>query len=103
MIKIDEDNLKSGLLGLVVALVEIIKDVLEKEAVRRMDSLQLTDDEIDRLGLSLIELDKAIDLIKIENNLTDVVRNVRGELDKLVEDSIDLVNPRSSREVRKIG
>ncbi len=103
MIKIDEDNLKSGLLGLVVALVEIIKDVLEKEAVRRMDSLQLTDDEIDRLGLSLIELDKAIDLIKIENNLTDVVRNVRGELNKLVEDSIDLVNPQSSREVRKIG
>ncbi len=77
--------------------------MLEKEAVRRMDSLQLTEEEIDRLGLSLIELDKAIDLIKTENNLTEVVKNVRSELDKLVEDTVDFVNPQPSSEVRQIG
>ena len=68
-----------------------------------MDSLQLTEEEIDRLGLSLIELDKAIDLIKTENNLTEVVKNVRSELDKLVEDTVDFVNPQPSSEVRQIG
>jgi hypothetical protein len=77
--------------------------VLEKEAVRRMDSLQLTEEEIDRLGLSLIELDKAIDLIKMENSLADVVKNIRSELDRLVEDTVELVNPQPSREVRRIG
>jgi len=77
--------------------------VLEKEAVRRMDGLQLTEEEIDRLGLSLIELDKAIDLIKKENGLADVVRNIRSELDRLVEDTVDFVNPQPSREVRRIG
>ena len=77
--------------------------MLEKEAVRRMDGLQLTEEEIDRLGLSLIELDKAIDLIKKENGLADVVRNIRSELDRLVEDTVDFVNPQPSREVRRIG
>ena len=77
--------------------------MLEKEAVRRMDGLQLTEEEIDRLGLSLIELDKAIDLIKKENSLADVVRNIRSELDRLVEDTVDFVNPQPSREVRRIG
>lgn len=77
--------------------------MLEKEAVRRMDGLQLTEEEVDRLGLSLIELDKAIDLIKKENGLADVVRNIRSELDRLVEDTVDFVNPQPSREVRRIG
>jgi len=77
--------------------------VLEKEAVRRMDGLQLTEEEIDRLGLSLIELDKAIDLIKKENSLADVVRNIRSELDRLVEDTVEFVNPQPSRGVRRIG
>ena len=77
--------------------------MLEKEAVRRMDGLQLTEEEIDRLGLSLIELDKAIDLIKKENGLADVVRNIRSELDRLVEDTVDFVNPQPSTEVRRIG
>ena len=77
--------------------------MLEKEAVRRMDGLQLTEEEIDRLGLSLIELDKAIDLIKKENSLADVVRNIRSELDRLVEDTVEFVNPQPSRGVRRIG
>ena len=36
-INIDEGNLKQGLLGLVVALVEVIRDALKIEAIKRMD------------------------------------------------------------------
>jgi hypothetical protein len=93
-IKIDEDNLKSGLLGLVVALVEIIQDVLEREAMRRMESGRLKDEEIDRLGKGLMELDAALEHIKKENNLDTIVRSVRADLDKLVEETIDIMaNP----------
>jgi hypothetical protein len=93
-IKIDEDNLKSGLLGLVVALVEIIQDVLEREAVRRMESGRLKDEEIDRLGKGLMELDAALEHIKKENNLEMIIRSVRADLDKLVEETIDIMaNP----------
>ncbi len=93
-INIDEDNLKSGLLGLVVALVEIIQDVLEREAMRRMESGRLKDQEIDRLGKGLMELDAALEHIKKENHLEKIVRSVRTDLDKLVEETIDIMaNP----------
>jgi hypothetical protein len=90
-IKIDEDNLKSGLLGLVVALVDIIQDVLEREAMRRMESGRLKDEEIDRLGKGLMELDAALEHIKKENDLEKTVRSVRADLDKLVEETINIM------------
>lgn len=93
-IEVDEDNLKSGLLGLVVALVEIIEEVLEREALRRMESGRLNEKEIDRLGEALMELDMALDHIKWENNIEDIVESVRLDLDKVAEDAIDLMlNP----------
>jgi len=102
-IKIDEDNLKSGLLGLVVALVEIIQDVLEREAIRRMESGRLKDEEVDRLGKGLMELRVALEHIKKENHLEKTVRSVRTDLDKLVEETIDVMaNPeRWEREMEK--
>lgn len=93
-IKIDEDNLKSGLLGLVVALVEIIQEVLEREALRRMESGRLKEEEIERLGTGLMELHEALEHIKKENHLEKLVRSVRCDLDKLVEETIDVMaNP----------
>jgi len=50
MIDIDEDNLKSGVLGLVLALVEIIRDALRLQAVKRMEGESLNEEEIERLG-----------------------------------------------------
>ncbi|MCW3993692.1 MAG: gas vesicle protein K [Candidatus Bathyarchaeota archaeon] len=102
-IKIDEDNLKSGLLGLVVALVEIIVDVLEREAIRRMESGRLKDQEIDRLGNALMELHSALEHIKKENHLEKTIRSVRGDLSNLVEETIDIMaNPeRWEQEMKK--
>lgn len=93
-INIDENNLKSGLLGLVVALVEVIQEVLEREALRRMESGGLKEEEIDRLGMGLMELDEALDRIKRENYIEDFVNKLRLDLDKVVEESLDLIiNP----------
>jgi hypothetical protein len=102
-IEIDEDNLKSGLLGLVVALVEVIQEVLEREAIRRMESGRLKDEEVDRLGMGLMELHAALEHIKKENHLEKTVRSVRNDLDKLVEETIDIMaNPeRWEREMEK--
>ena len=90
-IEINEDNLKSGLLGLVVALVEVIQEVLEREALRRMESGKLKEEEIERLGNGLMELDVALKHIKEENGIKDLVSSLRSELDKLVEESIDVM------------
>lgn len=93
-IDINEDNLKHGVLGLVLALVEIIRDALKLQAVKRMEGGSLTEEEIERLGRALMELDVAIEQIKEEQGVTESVQNVRDGLDNMVNDVIDkMINP----------
>ncbi|MCX6692849.1 MAG: gas vesicle protein K [Methanoregula sp.] len=99
MIEIDEKNLKQGVLGLVLALVEIIEDTLRIQAVRRMDSGLLTDDEIERLGSALLDLKCAIEEIKEEQGITETVKEIREELDDVVNDVVDMIgNPERWKE-----
>ncbi len=102
-IDIDEDNLKQGVLGLVVALVEIIRDALKLQAVRRMEGGSLTDEETERLGRALKELDIAIEQIKEDQGVSESVRSVRDGLDNLVDDVINkLINPKEWEEERVV-
>jgi len=91
MIKIDEGKLKEGVLGLVMAVVEIIRDALQNQATRRMDSGRLAAEEIERLGQALADLDLAIEDIKREQGLEKAVQSVRDGLDDLVNDVVEQV------------
>ena len=93
-IDIDEDNLKQGVLGLVLALVEIIRDTLRIQAFKRMEGGSLIKEEVERLGGALMDLDTTIDDIKEEQGLEEAVQSVRDGLDSIVDDVIDkMVNP----------
>lgn len=89
-IEIDEENLKKGLLGLLVGLTEVIQEVLEGQALRRMESGRLTQEEVERLGNALMELNQAIQNLKEEHDLGDVVRELRTGLDEVAEGIIDM-------------
>ncbi|MFZ2071409.1 MAG: gas vesicle protein K [Halobacteriota archaeon] len=94
VLDIDADNLKHGVLGLVIALVEVIRDVLRIQAFKRMESGVLSEEEIERLGEALMDLDIAIKEIKEEQGITETVKSVRDGLDDLVDEVIDrMVNP----------
>jgi hypothetical protein len=88
MIKIDDDNLKNGVLGLVLAVVEILRDALQNQATRRIESGTLTDDEVERLGAALADLDLAIEGIKREQGLEQAVQSVRDGLDDIVNEVV---------------
>jgi hypothetical protein len=59
-IDIDPDDVERGLAGLVLGVVELLRQVLEKQAVRRMEGGTLTDDEIERVGLALMRLERKV-------------------------------------------
>src|SRR5207237_8329444 len=59
-IDIDPDDVERGLAGLVLGLVELLRQVLEKQAVRRMEVGTLSDDEIERVGLALMRLERKV-------------------------------------------
>ena len=93
-IKVDSDNLKEGLLGLVIALVEIIKEVLQKQAVYRLESGSLRNQEAEKLGQAFMKLDEAIKKIKEENDLEKTADKIRDNLDSLVDDTLNkLIDP----------
>lgn len=83
-IDLDNQDVKQGLLGLVLAIVEIIRDTLRIQSLKRMEGGHLTDVQIDRLGNALIALDRAIEQIKEEHGISEAVRSVRDGLDNLV-------------------
>lgn len=88
-IDLDKDDLKQGVMGLVMALVEIIRDVLQTQSLKRMEGGNLTPEQIEKLGDALIKLDEAIEKIKFDNGISDSVKQVRDGLDDLVGDIID--------------
>jgi len=88
-IDLDENNLKHGILGLVISLVEIIIDVLKLQAIKRMEGGRLNEEEIDRLGVALEELDSAIDEIKKEQGISESVKSIRDGLDNIVDGLLD--------------
>ena len=99
VVTIDEKNLKHGVLGLVIALVEIIRDALKLQAMKRMEGGSLTEEEMERLGQALMELDTAIEEIKEEQGIIESVKSVRDGLDEIVDDILDrMVNPEKWRE-----
>jgi hypothetical protein len=59
-IEIDPDDVERGLAGLVLGLVEVLRQVLERQAVRRMERGTLSDEEIERVGLALMRLEQKV-------------------------------------------
>lgn len=67
----DPERIEQGLARLVLTLIELLRKVLEHQAVRRMDGGTLRDEEIERLGLALMKLDERMGDLKTTFGLTD--------------------------------
>ena len=70
-IDIDPDDVERGLAGLVLGLVELLRQILEKQAVRRMEGGTLTDEEIERVGLALMRLERKVRDLAAEFGLSE--------------------------------
>jgi hypothetical protein len=61
----DPDDVRRSVLKLVLTLVELIRQLLERQAIRRMEAGTLSDDETESVGLALMRLHETIlDLAK---------------------------------------
>ena len=54
------DDVRRSVLKLVLTLVELIRQLLERQAIRRMEQGTLTDEETEAIGLSLMRLQETI-------------------------------------------
>jgi len=67
----DPDKVENGLAKLVLTLIEVLRKVLEHQAVRRMEGGHLSDAEVERLGVALLRLNDRMQDMKGIFGLTD--------------------------------
>jgi gas vesicle protein GvpK len=79
------EDLDAGLARLVLTLVEFLRQVLEHQAVRRMEGGGLADDEVERLGMALLRLQDRLSDLKDAFGLSDEDLNIDlGPLGRLI-------------------
>ena len=64
-VELNAENAATGLGRLAVTLVNLLHELLERQAIRRMENGTLTDPEIERLGDCLMKQSEAIDTLCI--------------------------------------
>ena len=74
--RIDEDpeSVEQGLVSLVLTVVELLRQLMERQALRRLDEGSLTDEQAERVGYTLMRLDERM------TELTDHFGITREEL-----------------------
>ncbi|WP_423999119.1 gas vesicle protein K [Haloarcula salina] len=92
-IDVDGEDAGDGLLALVVAVVELLVEAMEREAIRRMESGRLTDEQVERLGGQLQAIEAQVEEIKATAGISTEVDRIRSDLDGLVADALQSVDP----------
>jgi hypothetical protein len=76
-ISADPEIVENGLAKLVLSIIELVRRLLEKQALRRMDNGTVSDEEIERLGSALMKLEEKMDELKRVFGLSDDDLNLK--------------------------
>ena len=75
-INIDPKNVEKGLGKLVLTLVELLRRLMEKQAMRRIEGGSLSDEEIERIGEALMNIEEKMKELKDIFGLKDEELNI---------------------------
>jgi len=70
-INADPERVERGLAQLVLTLVELLRQLMERQALRRMEQGSLTDEQLERLGETFLKLEQRMEELKREFGLED--------------------------------
>jgi hypothetical protein len=70
-INADPDSVERGLAQLVLTVIELLRQLMERQALRRVDGGTLSDDEVERLGRTFMELERRMAELREVFGLTE--------------------------------
>lgn len=84
-IQLEPNNVEQGLAKLVLTIIELLRQLMERQAMRRVDNGTLSDEQIEQLGLTLMELEEKMMELKIVFGLEHEELNINlGPLGQLI-------------------
>ena len=80
------ENIDQGLAKLVLSLIELLRQLLERQAIRRMEGGALSDEQVESMGSALMKLEAKIREMAEQFGLTPADLNLDlGPLGNLLE------------------
>ena len=84
-LNVDPHDVSRGLAQLILTVVELLRELMERQAIRRVEGGSLTDDQIERVGLGLKRLKEAVEGLREELGLDEEDLNLDlGPLGRLL-------------------
>lgn len=81
----DPENVQRGLAQLVLTIVELLRQIMERQALRRVDGGGLSEEQVERLGRTFMELDRRMEELREEFGLDEEDLNLNlGPLGNLL-------------------
>ena len=81
----DREDVARGLAQLVMTLIELLRQLMERQAIRRVEAGGLNDEQIERLGQALMALEQRMEELKEDFGLRDEDLNLNlGPLGNLL-------------------
>ncbi|WHY03021.1 gas vesicle protein K [Neobacillus sp. DY30] len=82
---LDSNQVEQGLAKLVLTIIELLRQLMERQAMRRVENDSLTDEQIEELGLTLMRLEEKMEELKQIFGLENEDLNIElGPLGKLL-------------------
>ncbi|MFD5028960.1 gas vesicle protein K [Streptomyces sp. NPDC058220] len=67
---VDREQMGRDLVALVLTVVELLRQLMERQAIRRVEQGDLSDDQVDRIGTTLMLLDERMKELCDQHGLT---------------------------------
>ena len=90
----DAESVERDLFKLVLTIIELVRQLMEEQALRRVDEGDLTDEQVEELGTGLMHLEEAMEELKARYDLTTADLNIDlGPLGPLLSERPPAVRP----------
>jgi hypothetical protein len=84
-VNVDPHDVSRGLAQLILTVVELLRELMERQAIRRLEGGSLTDEQVEKVGLALKRLKEAVEKLRDELGLAEEDLNLDlGPLGRLL-------------------
>jgi hypothetical protein len=66
----DSESVQRDLMKLVLTIIELVRQLMERQAIRRVDEGDLSDEQVEELGLGLMRLEEAMQQLREQFDLS---------------------------------